>query len=96
MQEREAPIGFVVLTDLDGRRPQPIESTEEPAVGFVTPPDIAAPPPPRRPQTIEPTVIANAMGGVPLDRVTTEPPDLSPRIEHARVPGDYARDGIAA
>ena len=83
-EEQVAAFGLVGLADRRGHLAETAQRPEEPTVGRLGPADVAAPPPTVGAQGVEPTVVADAVRRVPLDRVATEIAERRPRIEESR------------
>ena len=72
------------------------EGPQETSVGLVAPADIARATPARRPQRIEPPVVAHPGEGVTLDGVLGQLGQVRPRLQAARVLGRHRRDLLPA
>src|SRR5690606_21388451 len=93
-EELLAPGGLVLLADGRGRRPQPVERPQEPAVLRVAPAHVARPPPAVGPEPVEAAVVADPAVRVPLDVVVAESGELRPGVEDPRpAPGDGGHRG---
>src|SRR5690606_3577897 len=78
------PAGPVRLADGLGRRPQPVDRPQEPAVLRVAPAHVARPPPAVGPEPVEAAVVADPAVRVPLDVVVAESGELRPGVEEPR------------
>ena len=83
-QELGAALGLVLLADARRGQAEALQRPEEALVLGRRPADVATPPPAVRPQAVEASVVADAVGGVRLDVVTAQvaerrPPDEAPR-----------------
>ncbi len=93
-EEQGDALGFVVLADRRGHLAQTAQAAEEPAVRRVRPAHVPRAAPTVGPQGVEPTVVADAVGGVPLDRVAPAVAERPPGGERARVTGGDGGDGV--
>jgi hypothetical protein len=93
-QEQRASFRLVSFSDLVGRGPQLVECSQKTTVGLVGPTDISASTPSAPPQAIQSAVIADAGGGISLNRISTELAQAGPRVEKGRESSDDRGDGI--
>ena len=84
------------LSDFGRRCSKLVECPKEPAVGFVTPPDVTASTPTTPAQAIESTVVPDARCGIALHGVPSEFAEARPSIEERWVVGDDRRDGVSS
>ncbi len=86
-EEDAHPFGLVGLTDLCGHLAEAAQAAEETPVRLVGPAHVPRASPAVGTQGVETTVVPDAIGGVPLDRVATMVAECLPGDERARVSG---------
>ena len=94
-QEVPAALLLVDLSDLRRHGSQPGEGPQEPPVGGVRPPHVAAAPPTRGAEPVQPAVVADAVVGVGLDVVTAPVTELGPRLQAPGVRRHHVGNGAA-
>lgn len=80
---------FVVLADGRSHCAEAAHAAEHATIGFVGPPYVARAAPPVCAQCVESAVIANAIGGVTLDRVGGDIAERTPRNQRTRILRDH-------